>query len=431
MAASTTISNGVKHTMQEERNWAGNYRYRAAELFEPERMEQLQEWVAKRPKVSALGSRHSFNSIADTSGSLVSLKKMNQVLELDGSRGTVTVEGGIRYGELASYLHTNNYALHNLASLPHITIAGACATGTHGSGDRNGNLATAVRAVELVTSSGETVVYTRGEQSEAEGAIVGLGALGVLSKLTLDIVPSFDIGQQLFESLALSRLESQFDDIFSSAYSVSLFTDWRSDHFNQVWLKRIVDTDETIVEDHFYGATRALVPLHPVSGISAEPCSEQLGKRGPWHERLPHFRMEFTPSAGEELQSEYFVPRSRAYAAIEAIYKLREHIAPHLYISEVRTIAADRLWMSPSYGRNSVGIHFTWKPHGEAVERVLPLIEDALEPYEARPHWAKLFTMEPERLKSLYEKLPDFQRLVTSCDPQGKFRNSFLDSYLW
>lgn len=212
--------------MQEERNWAGNYRYNATELFEPEHMEQLQEWVAKRHKVSALGSRHSFNSIADTPGSLVSLKKMNQVLELDCSRRTVTVEGGIRYGELARYLHANESALPNLASLPHITVAGACATGTHGSGDRNGNLATAVRSVEIVTSSGEAVVYTRGEQPEADGAIVGLGALGVLSKLTLDIVPSFDIKQLLFENLALSRLESQFDDVFSSAYSVSLFTDW-------------------------------------------------------------------------------------------------------------------------------------------------------------------------------------------------------------
>ncbi|MDQ0114522.1 FAD-binding protein [Paenibacillus harenae] len=417
--------------MEEERNWAGNYRYSATELFEPERMEQLQEWVAKRHKVRALGSRHSFNSIADTSGSLVSLKKMNQVLELDRSRGTVTVEGGIRYGELARYLRANDYGLHNLASLPHITIAGACATGTHGSGDRNGNLATAVRSVEIVTSSGEAVSYTRGEQPEADGAIVGLGALGIVSKLTLDIVPSYDISQHLFENLALSRLESHFDDVFSSAYSVSLFTDWSSDHFNQVWLKRLASVDDTFATDDFYGATRATAPLHPVPGISAEPCSEQLGKRGPWHERLPHFRMEFTPSAGEELQSEYFVPRSHAYAALEAIYKIREHIAPHLYISEVRTIASDQLWMSPNYNRDSMGIHFTWKPHDEAVERVLPIIEAALEPYEARPHWGKLFTMAPERLKSLYEKRLDFQILAASCDPQGKFRNSFLDSYLW
>ncbi|GIP38205.1 putative xylitol oxidase [Paenibacillus sp. J31TS4] len=417
--------------MQEMRNWAGNYQYSAAELFEPERMEQLQEWVAKRHKIRPLGSRHSFNGIADTSGSLVSLKKMNQVLELDRSSGTVTVEGGIRYGELASYLHANNYALHNLASLPHITIAGACATGTHGSGDRNGNLATSVRSVEIVASTGDAIIFTRGEQPEADGAIVSLGALGVVTKLTLDIVPSFAISQLLFENLALSRLESQFDDVFSSAYSVSLFTDWSSDRFNQVWLKRLASVDDTFVEDDFYGATRATVPLHPVPDISAEPCSEQLGKRGPWHERLPHFRMAFTPSAGEELQSEYLVPRSHAYAALEAIFKLRDRIAPHLYISEVRTIAADQLWMSPNYRRDSIGIHFTWKPHSEAVERVLPLIEAALDPYEARPHWGKLFTMAPERLKSLYEKHSDFLSLAASCDPQGKFRNSFLDRYLW
>ncbi|AZN43951.1 FAD-binding protein [Paenibacillus albus] len=419
--------------MQEERNWAGNYRFGAAELFEPEQVEQLQDWVAKSQQVRALGTRHSFNSIADTEGSLVSLKKMNQVLELDQARGTVTVEGGIRYGELAEFLHNNNYALHNLASLPHITIAGACATGTHGSGDRNGGLATAVRSIEVVTASGEKVVFTRGEQPEADGAIVGLGALGIVSKLTLDIMPSFDISQLLYEKLPLSRLESGIDGVFSSAYSVSLFTDWSSDRFNQVWLKHLAlaGAEDMRGEEEFHGATRAVAKLHPVPGISAEPCSEQLGVRGPWHVRLPHFRMAFTPSAGEELQSEYFVPRKHAYAALEAIHQLREHIAPLIYISEVRTIAADQLWMSPSYGRDSVAIHFTWKPLGEAVQRVLPLIEAALEPYEARPHWGKLFTMAPERVKSQYEKRADFLSLAAKCDPQGKFRNSFLDRYVW
>lgn len=419
--------------MQEERNWAGNFKFSAAELFEPEHVEQLQEWVASRQHVRALGTRHSFNRIADTDGSLVSLGKMNRVLELDRANGTVTVEGGIRYGELAAYLYENGYALHNLASLPHITIAGACATGTHGSGDRNGNLATVVRSMEIVTASGEKVRFVRGEQPEADGAIVGLGALGIVSKLTLDMMPSFDIGQQLYENLPLARLESGFDDVYSSAYSVSLFTDWSSDRFNQVWLKQLADADydATRAGDEFHGATKAAVKLHPVPGISAEPCSEQLGRPGPWHERLPHFRMEFTPSAGEELQSEYFVPRKHAYAALEAIHKLREHIAPLLYISEVRTIAADQLWMSPSYGRDSVGIHFTWKPLGEAVERVLPLIEAALEPYEARPHWGKVFTMAPERVKSLYEKRQDFLELAAKCDPQGKFRNAYLDLYVW
>ncbi|REE87407.1 xylitol oxidase [Paenibacillus taihuensis] len=419
--------------MQEERNWAGNFKFSAAELFEPEHEEQLQEWVAGREQVRGLGTRHSFNRIADTHGSLVSLKKMNRVLELDRANGTVTVEGGIRYGELAGLLHENGFALHNLASLPHITIAGACATGTHGSGDRNGNLATVVRSMEIVTANGEKVQFVRGEQPEADGAIVGLGALGVVSKLTLDIMPSFDIRQHLYENLSLARLERGFDDVYSSAYSVSLFTDWSSDRFNQVWLKKLAGAEEDAAgaEDEFYGATKAAVKLHPVPGISAEPCSEQLGERGPWHERLPHFRMEFTPSAGEELQSEYFVPREHAYAALEAIHKLREHIAPLLYISEVRTMAADQLWMSPSYGRDSVGIHFTWKPLGEAVERVLPLIEAALEPYEARPHWGKLFTMAPERVKSLYEKRLAFISLAVKCDPQGKFRNAFLERYVW
>lgn len=412
-------------------NWAGNYRYSAKELHTPEKVEDVQEIVARSKQMKVLGTRHSFNSIADCTEGLLSLQNLNRVVALDTVRNKVTVEAGIRYGELCEYLYNHGYAIHNLASLPHITVAGACATASHGSGDRNGNLATIVDSLEMVQANGDLAVFSR-EQRNIQGAVVGLGGLGVVTSMTLDVIPTFQISQHVYDNLPFEQLEEHFDDIFSHAYSVSLFTDWTGANVNQVWLKqKLTDQISSHAEPEFYGAKLANSPRHPVPGHTAENCSEQMGIPGPSHERLAHFRMDFTPSAGEELQSEYFVPRHAAYQALCAINEIKEQISPLLYISEVRTIAQDDLWMSPNYHQDSVAIHFTWKPNWEAVKQVLPVIEKQLAPFQARPHWAKLFTMQPAVLKSLYEKLPEFQEMLLRCDPQGKFRNDFLNTYIY
>ena len=414
-------------------NWAGNYTYSAARLHRPETVEQVQELIIRRSKLKALGTRHSFNGIADSPEDLISLEQFDQVMALDREPRTVTVNAGVRYGPLCRHLYREGYALHNLASLPHISVAGACATATHGSGDRNGNLATAVSAMEIVTADGEVSVLSREQHGEQfHGAVIGLGGLGVVTRLTLDIVLTFDMRQDVYENLPLAQLEDHFDDIVSSAYSVSLFTDWRSARFNQVWFKRrVTDGASSELEPELFEATLATSHRHPIAGLSAVNCTEQMGIPGPWHERLPHFRMDYTPSSGEELQTEYFVPRQHAFAAFHAIDRLREHVAPLLQISEVRTIAADNLWMSPCYKQACVSIHFTWKKNWPAVRKLLPMIEQQLASFNARPHWGKLFTMPPTRLQSLYAKLPDFQQLLRYYDPQGKFRNAFLDKYIF
>jgi xylitol oxidase len=345
----------------------------------------------------------------------------------------VTVEAGIRYGQLAQWLHPEGFALHNLASLPHISIAGACATATHGSGDQHGNLATALSAIEVVTANGEIISFSCEAQSEQfAGVVVGLGALGVVTKLTLSIQPTFDIQQDVYQHLPLAQLENHFDEIFSSGYSVSLFTDWQDAIFNQLWLKRQVQSDITLeTKPELFGAKLATRNLHPIEAISAENCTEQMGIPGPWHERLPHFRMGFTPSSGEELQTEYLIPRQHAFEALQAMDQLKEYIAPLLQISEIRTIAADDLWMSPCYQQACVAIHFTWEKDWDAVQNVLPMIEERLMPLQARPHWGKLFTMPPSYVQSLYAKLPDFQALLQQYDPHGKFRNLYLDKYIF
>ncbi|HMB96599.1 MAG TPA: D-arabinono-1,4-lactone oxidase, partial [Tepidisphaeraceae bacterium] len=357
----------------------------------------------------------------------------NHVIELDRARRTATVEAGIKYGQLGVFLHREGFALHNLASLPHISVAGACATATHGSGENNRNLATAVIAMELIKADGQVVALSRDQNGEEfNGMVVALGGLGIVTKLTLDIQPTFAMRQVVYENLPLTQLEKYFDAIQASAYSISLFTDWQKDHINQIWLKhRAIEGGSEVAAPTFFDATLAPVDRHPITEISAENCTPQMNLIGPWHERLPHFRMDYTPSSGAELQSEYFLPRHHAIAALRAVATLHDRIAPLLMISEIRTIAADNLWMSPCYQQNCLAIHFTWKQNWPAVSQLLPLIEEKLAPFDARPHWGKLFTMPAERLHSLYKKMPEFQQLLRSFDPLGKFRNHFLDRYIF
>ena len=414
------------------KNWAGNYAYSSVKVDYPQTVEQIQTLVRQYPKLRVLGTRHSFNGIADSTENLISLETYPSAINVNHEQSTVSISANITYGQLCPLLHREGFALHNLASLAHISVVGACATASHGSGDRNPNVAAAVSGLELVTADGELVSLSREHDADMfEGAVVGLGALGVVVKLTLDLMPDFDMSQQVYERLPFSNVEQHFADIMSSGYSVSLFTDWQGDTANQVWLKQRYDDSVSAAPPEFFGAKPATRLMHPIAELSADSCTEQLGSRGCWRERLPHFRIDATPSAGNELQSEYFVARSHALAAVRAVRSLRDEIAPHLLISEIRTIAADNFWMSPCYHQDSVAIHFTWKPDGPSVREVLPLIEAKLAPFQAKPHWGKLFTVPPARLQSVYEKLNDFQRLLEYYDPQGKFRNPFLDRYIF
>ncbi|MCU1492570.1 MAG: FAD-binding protein [Acidimicrobiaceae bacterium] len=412
-------------------NWAGNVTFAAPYLHRPTTLSQLQELVAGSDRLRVLGSGHSFNHIADSSGDLVSVADLPATIELDAARRRVTVAAGVRYAELARELQAQGYALHNLGSLPHISVAGACATATHGSGVSNRNLAAEVVALELVDADGEATMLSRERDGENfDGAVVGLGALGVVTSMTLDVVPSFEVSQHVYERLPIAELLEHFADIVGSAYSVSLFTTWRAPEIDQVWLKhRVGDDRPPPVERLLFGATPADGPRHPIAGMPADTATEQLGVPGPWNERLPHFRAEFTPSAGEELQSEYLVPRDLAIEAIEAIGRIRELVAPLVLISEIRTVAPDELWISPSYHRDTVAFHFTWVKDTERVMPVLAAIERELAPLLARPHWGKLFGTDPAVVRGLYERTDDFSSLLRRHDPKGKFRNDFIDRY--
>ena len=411
-----------------EKNWAGNHEYRAREIVRPTSVEELRALVTGAGSVRALGSRHSFNDLADTDGLLISTAGLPADIRIDADSRTVTVGGGVRYGDLAQALQAAGWALHNLASLPHISVAGAIATATHGSGDRNGNLSTAVAGLRILTASGEIVDFARGDAG-FEGAAVSLGALGIVTEVVLDIRPTYDARQRLFGGVPWEAVTDRLDEVTSAAYSVSLFTTWDEDAVSLAWIKEL-DGVATDIGDDFFGAPALTEPRHMIATMDVRNTTQQLGVVGPWSERLAHFRFEFTPSNGEEIQSEYLVPRARAVEAIRAVRELGPVIAPLLQISEIRTVAADDLWLSSAYGTDVVGLHFTWFRDQAGVEAVLPALEAALLPLGARPHWGKLYVDVDGVVPSLYPKLDEFRALASSLDPEGHFRNPFLDRLL-
>lgn len=430
-----------------EHNWSGNHRY-AGRLVRPTTLEELAEIVQAAPRVRALGSRHSFTDIGDAGsmagsagpagsagapGVLVSLDGLPTVFSIaqtGAATGAETAEGGstvtvgaaMRYGEVSRRLHEQGWALANLASLPHISVAGAVATGTHGSGDTNASLATAVAAVTLLDASGRERRLARGD-ADFDGSVVGLGALGIVTTLTLDVEPTYEVRQDVWTDLPGRAVEDHLDEITGSGYSVSLFTDFSDRTFAQAWVK----TREESAPEVFFGARRATRQLHPDIGAVADGVTQQGGIPGPWLDRLPHFRMEFTPSHGAELQSEYLVPRSRVLDALEAMRRLRPMFAGLLRVSELRTVAADGLWLSPAYQTDVVGFHLTWALDEPAVYAVLPAIETALLPLGARPHWGKCFAATSAELEALYPRMADFRALRGRVDPDGTFGNAFLD----
>jgi xylitol oxidase len=412
----------MTETHAPERNWAGNYTYRAEKLHRPTTIERVQEIVANAASVHVLGSRHSFNDIADSS-ELISLENLPADVVVDHQAHTVFLGGGVKYGNLAKTLNEEGVALHTLASLPHISVAGAVATATHGSGVTCGNLATAVAGLEIVTSSGEIIKASRGDP-DFDGLVVGLGALGAVTRITLDVQPAYEVKQRVFEGLSWKALYDHFDEITSCGYSVSIFTRWGETH-EQVWVKSRTDELDQ-VEGDLFGAVAATVDRHPIFELDPTPCTPQLGRPGLWADRLPHFRMGYTPSSGEEIQSEYLFPRRHAMGAIEAVRALADRIRPILLVSEIRRVAADRLWMSMNYEEDSVGIHFTWKREPDAVQEMVAQIEEALTPFEARPHWGKVFHADAAAIAPLYKRHSDFVRLVERLDPRGAFRNSWL-----
>jgi len=411
-------------------NWAGNLAYSAESVHYPTSVVEVQELVSRLPRVKALGTRHSFNTIADSpGGALISLSELAPEVTIDADAMSVSVTGGTRYGVLAAELQAHGYALHNTGSLPHISVAGATATGTHGSGDRNGILSTAVSGVELVTADGSLVTVDR-SNPDLKALAVGLGAFGVMTRVVLDMQPTYLVRQDVYRNAPWDSVLEAFDEVMSSAYSVSLIGDFGSPLVRELWQKTRVES----VPDDDEQPEPVPASLHGGTWYddAEEPPDHALNVRagiaGPWSDRLPHFRLDAPPSAGgDELQTEYFVDRRHAVDALRMLRSLGDRISPHLHATEIRTVAADDLWLSPAYERDSLCIGFTWRKHPTEVMALLADIEAALATYEPRPHWGKLFTFSDADLARRFPRLPDFLELTTTYDPTSKFSNTFID----
>ena len=411
-------------------NWAGNVAFGALDFLRPRSLAELQAAISKADRIRVLATGHSFNDMADSPGAQVSLAGLPPEVSVDSATRTARVAAGLSYAELDGRLDAHGFALPNLASLPQISVAGATATGTHGSGTANQNLAAAVAGLTLVTADGDLVELRRGDDG-FDGAVVHLGALGVVVSVILDLVPSFDVSQRVYENQPFPALDQHFTELMTAGYSVSLFTDWRAPRLTQLWIKQRLDVpDSAVPQASWFTATPASTARNPVPGASPEACTQQLGVPGRWYDRLPHFRPEFKPSAGNELQSEYLLPLAHAVPALHALNQIRDRLAPVLQICEIRVIAADQLWLSPCYRQDSVAFHFTWIADTASVRPVVTLAERQLAPFAPRPHWGKVFTTPPQDLRARYERLPDFLDLMCRFDPSGKFRNAYTARYL-
>jgi alditol oxidase len=417
--------------VRQRTNWAGNVVFGAPDFYRPSTVSELQLLVARGRRIRVLAAGHSFNDMADSPGAQVSLAGLPPEVSVDSAACVARVAAALSYAELAGRLDARGFALRNLASLPQISVAGAAATATHGSGAANQNLAAAVAGLTLVTADGDVAELRRGDDG-FDGAVVHLGALGVVVSLILDLVPSFDVSQRVYENQSLQALDGHFTDLTTSGYSVSLFTDWRAPRFTQLWIKQRADVPDppAVTEAAWFTATPAPAARNPVPGASPDACTEQLGVPGRWYDRLPHFRSDSRPSAGDELQSEYLLPVAHAVPALHALNQIRDRIAPVLRICEIRVVAADRLWLSSACQQDSVAFHFTWIAETGSVLPVVTLVERQLAPFGPRPHWGKIFTTAPEDLRARYERLPDFLALRRRLDPAGTFRNSYTDRYL-
>ncbi|WIB31980.1 D-arabinono-1,4-lactone oxidase [Curtobacterium sp. MCSS17_005] len=407
-----------------ELNWSGTVTYTAERVVRPSSIDEAAQVVADADRVHGLGTRHSFNDVADTAGTLLDLTGIPTDLVVDAEHRTVTLGAGTRYGDVAADIDRAGFALHNTGSLPHISVGGAVATGTHGSGTALGSLATAVRAFEVLGSDGSARTIDRTDPA-FDGAVLHLGLLGIVTRVTLDVEPSYRMRQDVYGAIPWDTFTANVAEVHATAYSVCAYTVF-GDAITEVLVKsRVPEGAEDVpVPETLAGARR--LPGTP----GDDHRTARDGSVGPWWDRLPHFPIGSVPSHGSEVQSEHFVPLRHAAAALDALRGLADRIQPHLHVCELRTMAADDLWLSPTQGEDVLCIAFTWKKHPTEVAALLPDLESRLAAFDGRPHWGKMSSLDHAAIAALYPRLADFRDLVARADPERTFASAFGERVL-
>lgn len=405
-------------------NWGGNLAFEQAEVVKPKTISELAEMVRVN-KVRPVGTLHSFSPIAKGEGLLMSTANLAIKPELDSDRSVVRFGAAMRFGELALFLEQNGFALRNMGSLPHISVAGAAATGTHGSGDKNQILSSSLTSFSYLNHEGELIKVEK-QDPLFEAFRLGLGAYGIWVEAELSIVPSFQIRQDIFLEIPWSYFLEDPSRLTSAGYSVSLFGKWGTSTISQTWVK-------SEVEDPRAGVPIAAIAPEQNSkreladGVG-DNLTEQGGKPGPWLHRLPHFRLDASPSAGNEIQTEYFFTRDKIAHAIEAVHSVAGKINPVLIISEIRSIAQDDAWLSPMRRGDSIALHFTWKNEPELVDIAVQELEKVLAPMEPIPHWGKVHHFTQSDLERAHPMLSKAREQFENADPSGKFSSDYLRS---
>jgi len=408
-------------------NWAGNVKYEG-ELFHPSSLGEIQNLIRGASGVKVVGGRHSFSAVANTrpEGTLLSLDSFKTISNVDRARLTVDVGAGVKYSDLCPVIARQGFTVENTASVLPINVVGASATGTHGSGTQS--LAAQITGLQFVNGKGELVRLSQKDGNDFSLTVVGLGGFGVVTGVTMKVVPNFEMRQRVWEEMPFDQFLKHFDKIMKAGYSVSAFTTWRGDTVSEVWVKRRATDGDSAPGSEWYGAKPAPRDRHPIVTMDPTPCTPQMGVvRQAW-EILPHFRPDKPPSSrGHERHSEYSVPEKDAVAAMRALHAVGDKIGRALQISEIRTVKEDNLALSVAYRRPSVLLHFTWTENDADVTKAIPVVEEALRPFQPRPHWGKMSHLRGAELRENFPKLDDFRKFCEKHDPAGRFRNSFLD----
>jgi L-gulono-1,4-lactone dehydrogenase len=424
-------------------NWAGTAAAEPARRYLPRTAESIADAVKEAGSagltVRALGSGHSFTPAAATSGAALDLSGWTGIVTADAESGLVTVRSGTTIRALNAALDVLGLAMPNLGDIDAQTIAGAICTGTHGTGARLGGLATQVEALELVLADGSLVSCSATRHPEMFAAArVGLGALGVISTVTLRCVPAFTLAADE-RPMPLAEVTARFEEFAAD-----------NDHFEFYWFpygrnalvkrnnrvapggrgmpawRRFWEYD--VMENAAFGAlcrTGRAVPalIRPLNRLAAATLSERS------YSDSSH-RVFVTPRRVRFVESEYAVPRE---SVLDVLAELRRAVgrlaSPVMFPVEVRVAASDDIWLSTGYGRRTayVAIHqYVGLPYQEYF-RVFESIAAAV---DGRPHWGKLHTLDAGRLASLYPRFADFLRVRDQADPERRFTNPYLDQVL-
>jgi alditol oxidase len=405
-------------------NWGGNLSFKQPEVLAPTSLDELAKLVRSN-RVRPAGTLHSFSDVVAGEGVLVSAAGLPIEPEILADGSTVRVGAASRFGDIALFLEANGLALQNMGSLPHISLAGASATGTHGSGDGNPILSTSLRAFSFVNYEGELKTLRRGDPL-FETCRLGMGAYGIWVSAELETQPSYQMRQDIYRGVPWQFFVEDPARLTGAGYSVSLFGKWGGQQIDKVWVKSRID--QSTPPDNFAGIGAETKSLAELAAGVGDNLTEQGGKPGPWLHRLPHFRLDATPSAGDEIQTEYFVLRDQIAGAIAALHSLANEINPVLIISEIRTIASDDAWLSPMRRGDSIALHFTWQNDVPAVTTAVAKVEAVLAEFDPIPHWGKLHGFSGEQLERVHPKLAAARAEFDQLDPMGKFSSPNLQS---